>query len=88
MGKKQKKKTAPKRLTKHYSGTASEQFWDAVNNLEGEAQEGAYMLGCALQDLEDRTIIYINNALAKDVETRLTNLRERAKGKWDAQQRS
>lgn len=50
---------AIKELIPAYSGERSEEFWDRVATLEGKEAEGAYMLGCALQDLEGRVLKYM-----------------------------
>lgn len=46
-----------------YSGDGSVRFWKRVNALpRSQGGETAYMLGCALQDLEARVLIYLDNA--------------------------
>jgi len=48
------------KLKPQYSGKQSEKFWKTVNSIPlNEGGEAAYMLGCALQDLETRVLTYI-----------------------------
>ena len=48
---------------RHYSGDDSKWFWDRVNKLpRNEGGETAYMLGCALQDHEQRVMRYLEQA--------------------------
>lgn len=56
-------KHKPNDLTRHYSGNHSKRFWDRVNALDHAAyQDGAYIMGCALQEFELRVIQFVENA--------------------------
>ena len=53
---------------RRYSGKGvySWEFWRRVNALpRNEGGETAYVLGCALQDLEERVLKYLDNAETK-----------------------
>lgn len=47
---------------RHYSGSTSEWFWERVKALDASRQDEVYSLGCALQDLESRTMAALENA--------------------------
>ena len=50
-------------LPKHYSGPLSEEFWKRVNHLKDPVNLfTCSALGCALQDLESRTIYMLTNS--------------------------
>lgn len=47
-------------LERHYAGTKSKQFWNAVKKLpRNEGGETAYMLGVVLQEVEERVLRYM-----------------------------
>lgn len=51
------------KLKRHYSGNHSKRFWARVNSINHAAyKDGAYLLGCAMQDLEARVLQFIENA--------------------------
>lgn len=55
-----------KRKVRHYSGGGSEWFWNRVHSLpRQESGETAYVLGCALQNLESFVMNYLENAEMK-----------------------
>ena len=56
-------KKRKKKLTEVYCGKKSKDFWKTVNSLPEKYWEQCYSLGCALQDLEGRTIRAINRAI-------------------------
>ena len=52
------KKSKP--LALQYSERKSLPFWDAIWSLNSdEAFDAAYMMGCALQELEERVLTYV-----------------------------
>lgn len=48
----------------HYSGVGSKGFWSRVKALRGSEGDVCYALGCALQDLEHRTLARLASAEA------------------------
>ena len=51
---------------RHYSGYGSAGFWTRIHALpRNEGGETAYVLGCALQDLELRVMTYLENCESK-----------------------
>jgi len=51
---------------RQYSGVRSVKFWKRIKALPWqESGETAYILGCALQDLEGRVMNYLENAEEK-----------------------
>jgi len=53
------------KLNRHYSGNHSKRFWSRVNAINHAAyKDGAYLLGCSLQDLESRVLQFLENAEA------------------------
>ena len=57
-------------LTKRYSGRNSYRFWGMVKSLRGTKDwEACYMMGCMLQDLEDRVLIFINERTCAKIDT-------------------
>ena len=58
-----KQRAGAGRRVRHYSSESSEWFWDRVNKLpRQQGGETAYLLGCALQDLEQRVMGYLESA--------------------------
>ncbi len=45
-----------------YARLDSSLFWRRVDALKGKELEAAYILGCALQDLEARVMDYLESA--------------------------
>ena len=41
-----------KKLSRHYSGKKSVQFWDRINAIKGSKGELLYSMGVVLQDIE------------------------------------
>ncbi len=51
-----------KKLKPRYYGKESEHFWATVNALKKKDHGELYSLGCALQDLEHRVLVALENA--------------------------
>jgi len=55
-------KRSKKPIARRYSGKPSDKFWKTVNSIpRNHGGETAYMLGCLLQDFEERVLGYINS---------------------------
>ena len=50
------------KLGRRYSGLLSRKFWARVNRLPADEQQATYVMGCMLQDLEERVLRYLTGA--------------------------
>jgi len=48
-----------------YSGSNSKRFWEKINGIKKKEGKAAYSMACALQDHEDRVLMYLNDIVKK-----------------------
>lgn len=50
-----------------YSGPRGSEFWNAINGIKSEKElHAACIMGCNLQDIEARTLRYINEVTRRE----------------------
>lgn len=55
------------KFREHYSGQRSTDFWKAINGIKNRKElHAAYTMGCNLQDIESRTLRYINEVTRRE----------------------